>query len=510
MAFIFGTSTNYQTFADMLSRVAIGTSLQAISAVAVAGTGYVVGDIVTVDGGTSDVGASIEVLTVGGGGEILTARIRNAGLYTTTPANDATVSGGTGSGAEFTLTWDTNGWVRRRAEGCPSAVQSAAVAAGGTGYTVGDILTVSGGTFGHAATLRVLTAPAGVVGTVEVVDPGDYSAAPSNPASTTGGTGTSCTVNLTMGTGEVTVIVEGEGSGSDEIYLGWKTFFDSGSGARNMVLHGFTGFESAITYNDQPGRSPGLETATSGADFGGCYMLLSNATVTWWIRVTPRAIVCVAKIGTCYSWGGGGFVNPYATSGEWPYPIWVGGTTDLRFALPGTAQIQTGGFPDPVSSISAQARCLQVRTADGSWNSGYNSIVGSGATRNSRTDGVQTYPAGSYNLSAVGTPSEDQWYSTSVSWPQFIPTAGSPGTQTSRLLRSQFTGGDRFLRIPVTVMEGTPVQAILGEIEGIFWFDVAATGLVAENRLIEGADRYTVFPLGTRGDNWAHYALKED
>lgn len=510
MAFIFGTSTNYQTFADMLSRVAIGTSLQSISAVAAGGTGYSVGNTLTVSGGTSVIAATIEVLTVGGGGEVLTARIRNAGLYTTTPSNDVSVTGGGGSGAQFTLAWDTNGWVRRRAEGCPSAVQSAAVAAGGTGYTVGDIITVSGGTFGHSATLRVVTAPAGVVGTVAVVDPGDYTTAPSNPASTTGGTGTGCTVNLTMGTGEVTVIVEGKGSGSDKIYLGWKTFFDSGSGARNMILHGFTGFESAITYNDQPGRSPGLETASLGADFGGPYMLLTNVTVTWWIRVTPRAIVCVAKVGASYSWGGGGFLNPYATSGEWPYPIWVGGTVDQRFALPGTAQIQTGGFPDPVSSISTQARCLLVRTADGAWNSVYNSIMGSGSTRNSNPSGVQTYPAGTFTLSTIGTPSEDQWFNSSVAWPQFIPSTGVPGAQTARLLRSQFSGGGRFLRFPVTMMQGTPAQAILGEIEGIFWFDVAATGLVAENRLIEGANRYTVFPLGTRSDNWAHYALKED
>lgn len=67
---------------------------------------------------------------------------------------------------------------------------------GGTGYVVGDILTLVGGTYARPATLRVLTAPAGVVATVEVVDGGAYSVAPSSPPyTTTGGTGTGCEVD---------------------------------------------------------------------------------------------------------------------------------------------------------------------------------------------------------------------------------------------------------------------------------------------------------------------------
>jgi hypothetical protein len=76
-------------------------------------------------------------------------------------------------------------------------LQSAIVAAGGTGYTVGDILTVVGGT-GTAGSLKVTSIGSGgsVTGT-SVNSPGSYTAAPSSPASVTGGTGSGATFTLT-------------------------------------------------------------------------------------------------------------------------------------------------------------------------------------------------------------------------------------------------------------------------------------------------------------------------
>lgn len=508
MAFIFGTSPDYQAFADILRRVAIGTSLQNITAIATGGTGYVAGNILTVSGGTSVVAAQIEVLTVGGSGEVLTARIRNAGLYTTTPANDASVTGGSGTGATFTLSWGTNGWTSRRATNCANALQSAAVAVGGTGYAVNDVLTVSGGTFSSQATVRVATVDGGgAVTSVVVVNQGDYTTAPANPASTTGGSGTGCTLNLTFGSGEREIILEGSGSGSDEIIVGWKTFFDSASGARNMILHGFTGYEPALPYNDQPGRSPGLETASTGTDQGGCYVPLSNSIVTWWISVTPRRIVFVAKVGTCYGTGHLGFLNPFATAGEWPYPMFIAGSTNNRFTLPSDSTIHTSGFMDPVSASLSNAGPGLLRTADGQWRSVYNSSI-QGSNRLSRSSGEQVYPAGRIS-SPSGVPSEDSWYGNSLPWDQFIPSSGIPGTQQARLLRTTFSGGDRFVRLPATII-GTSPNVIYGEVDGCFWFDAAATGIVPENRFTDGDERFTVFNNGQRGDNWARWALRED
>ncbi|MCC6425651.1 MAG: hypothetical protein IT435_02400 [Phycisphaerales bacterium] len=508
MAFVFGTSTNYQTFADLLSDLAMGTSLQSVSAVAGGGTGYTVGDVLTISGGTSTVAATLEVLTAPAG-VIGTVRVRNAGLYQTTPANNASVTGGTGTGATFTLTWGTNGWLRRRATNVTSAAQSATVAAGGTGYTVGDTLTVSGGTNTLAAQFKVATAPGGVVGTVTLYEPGNYTAAPSNPASTTGGTGTGCTLNLTFGgSGEREVILEGSGSGSDEIYVGYRTFFDSGSGARNICMNGFTGFNSALLYDNQPGRSPGLDTASSGPDSGGAYMLLTNSTITWWVSVTPRRIIAVAKTGTCYSSGHLGFLNPFATSGEWPYPLYVAGTTTDRFRLPSSTVISSSGISDPIAQSSTHAGPGLLRTADGQWRSAANGINLS--PRAANTTGTVVFPTG--QLNGVVRLSGDDWYTAAPTnrWTAYCPNAGDPGTQNNRLLRTTQSGGDYVVRIPCTLSgsDGTVPANIYGQIDGVFWFDAAAT-IVAENRFTDGSDRFTVFQAGVRSDNWALWALKE-
>jgi hypothetical protein len=94
-------------------------------------------------------------------------------------------------------------------------VTAAAVVAGGTGYAVGDIITLPLGPntsapIGAPAQLRVVTAPAGVVGTVEVVNAINGSATPQGGSyfarqtgtiaqDTTTGSGTGFTCTLTQG-----------------------------------------------------------------------------------------------------------------------------------------------------------------------------------------------------------------------------------------------------------------------------------------------------------------------
>ena len=73
-----------------------------------------------------------------------------------------------------------------------------AVAAGGTGYTVGDTLTVVGGLGQIDTELTVSTISSGVITGVTISNAGQYATAPSNPVSVTGGTGSAATFNLTF------------------------------------------------------------------------------------------------------------------------------------------------------------------------------------------------------------------------------------------------------------------------------------------------------------------------
>lgn len=91
----------------------------------------------------------------------------------------------------------------------PQKVATAVVAAAGAGYVVGDELLVLDGD-GDPAYVTVTTIGAlGAVATVAISSAGTYSATPSSPASTNGGTGTGCTLTLTFAThvGRVLVTV---------------------------------------------------------------------------------------------------------------------------------------------------------------------------------------------------------------------------------------------------------------------------------------------------------------
>ena len=73
-----------------------------------AGTGYVVGDTLTVAGGTASTAATIRVLEVGTIGQILRQKILQVGLYSVNPSTTGNaVTGGTGTGATYNLTMNT-------------------------------------------------------------------------------------------------------------------------------------------------------------------------------------------------------------------------------------------------------------------------------------------------------------------------------------------------------------------------------------------------------------------
>ncbi len=193
MPFQRGTSTDYRDLLDKLDKFITTDSVTAV-AINAGGTGYVIGDLLTVDGGTvqGSMPARLEVLTLGGSDAIATIRVYDAGAYSVNPSTTANaVTGGSGSGATMDLTMLT----------ADTHLFAVAVNAGGTGYAVDDELTVVGGTEtdSKVARITVTAESGGVITAVEVLDAGYYSVNPSTTANAvSGGTGTNATMDLTM------------------------------------------------------------------------------------------------------------------------------------------------------------------------------------------------------------------------------------------------------------------------------------------------------------------------
>lgn len=134
-----------------------------------------------------------------GGASVASVSVGTAGTGYTSPPSVAFTGGSGGVQAVGTSTL--------------KVVGSVTITAGGTGYSVGNILTVVGGTKSTAATLTISTVSSGVVTAVTITNAGAYTAIPSNAAATTVNTGggAGCTVTLGYGVGSVVLSSSGVG-----------------------------------------------------------------------------------------------------------------------------------------------------------------------------------------------------------------------------------------------------------------------------------------------------------
>jgi hypothetical protein len=108
-----GTVITNNSVSDIGAGAAITyTLLGQRTAIVSGGSGYSAGDILTFVGGRFIKPAQVQVTAIGPGGTVtsisLASRFTNyyLGVYTSTPANPISVSGGTGNGAIFSTTWN--------------------------------------------------------------------------------------------------------------------------------------------------------------------------------------------------------------------------------------------------------------------------------------------------------------------------------------------------------------------------------------------------------------------
>lgn len=578
---------------DFLSKlITFVTSRSCTAAVVNAGgSGYAVNDVLTVSGGTSTIAVELVVTGVSSGA-VTTVRISQSGAYTSIPTNPVSVTGGGGTGATFDLTFNTdNGWtLLARSQQAASATVSAGgtghaindiltvlghgdvvtaptftiteigasagvVAAGGTGYTVNDTLTLSGGTFSTAATFNVDSVSGGVVTGVSLVSAGSYSVTPGNPVATTGGTGTGCTLTVTfdaaalvtlttagdvfheaanpastssdgsgvgatltvtyanLASGNFTCMLDGEGGGSDNIIVGLRTFTDGSS--NNLEIRGFTAETTTAGFNFQPGVSPGGHDL-SGTEQEGAYVPLDNAALTYWLFVSGRRIIGVIKVGaSTYTNFYLGFINPFGTSTDFPYPLYVGGCSSQHDRLFSSNAIGYSGMVDPIRAGNDTFGPHFYRTPDGNWNSPCNSLeVGGG--RNALDDFV-VWPAGQTGQDGVLI--DDRPGQNLIVGTDFIPNTGNPGTATFFMKQTPDSPNGRSLLWPTIIARegdgGSVPRDVHGELDGVFWSsadidDQSAIAVSEDTFTDENGERYHIFQNCNRTELFSYFCVVEE
>jgi hypothetical protein len=169
----------------------------------------------------------------------------------------------------------------------------ASISAGGTGYAVGNVITISGGTpVTVAATFTVSAVSSGVVTAVTALNFAPYTVLPTAPVSTTGGAGTGLTLtNLTWAIGS-SFTISNAGSG----YIEQPTVTFSGGGGSGAAAYASVGstpivksIASTLSFNNSAGEALRLNNANfstltdyvevrGGASVAGAYLTVGGST----------------------------------------------------------------------------------------------------------------------------------------------------------------------------------------------------------------------------------------
>jgi len=110
------------------------------------------------------------------------------------------------------------------------------------------------------------------------------------------------------------LILKGVGlSGTEEIYVGFRTYQDSGADYYNLLAGVFTGYVAGNSFDTQPGaRLSGVPA--------------HNNRIDYWLTLNGQRIALAMKVGTpvyesCYV----GKCLPYGRPSQYPYPVVCGG-----------------------------------------------------------------------------------------------------------------------------------------------------------------------------------------
>jgi hypothetical protein len=458
----------------------------------------------TTDGGGS--GCTIDLTFSAETGIITAIHIADAGVYTSQASNPVlqNTSSASGTGAKFEVTYTDTAWETKidyTAEEATAAVISAA----GTGYTVDDIVTVVGGSSTGATTVTIDSVSGGVPTAVSINTAGNYSSTPSNPAATSGGTGSGLTLTMTWADSvEERKYLMIHNTVSDQ-YIGWRGFKETDPETAYLLqCTGFTGFNSVSTpWDEQPGST------VADPDNADTYVPLSGggtpATINYWISVQDLRIATFFKIASVYPNMYVGGIDPFLTEGEYDYPQLILGC--LARKSPYTyGGDDYAGMNNPGVYLALDYRYGGpgwLRKPDGQLRQVCNwEITGGNPNYLNDHDVIQITPAGGSEYEEPDAP--NGWYYHTINWRELFTEKTIIQSSQDELKRIN----DDFMLIPNTLVSDVDLR-IFGTMRGIFSFNPDGA-ISSEDRIYIGNDIYRCFQNCNKSNRNYFIAIKEN
>ncbi|AND74871.1 putative virion structural protein [Pseudomonas phage NP1] len=288
-------------------------------------------------------------------------------------------------------------------------------------------------------------------------------------------------------------------AGADNIYTGIRSEYDAANGWFNLFLNGYTGYDPNVTsFFEQPGAiNP----------YGGSQPALFipmvpcwNAAMPYWFRATGRMFSFGVKVSTSFEGGYMGFILPYASPSQFPYPLAVGGSlipqdsdrsTTWRYSY---SDSRHSVFPIPgadttsVTTTTYNNACLYLRTPDGLWQSF------------AQRTGVTTITEMTQSL---GSPFARSGLRAGV-WPTSVRNVGAFAPR--RDYRDVLGGG--YILQPLILHQRLPIDAVWGELDGCF--AISGFSNASENTTSFSGTNYVIFQNTTRTEVHEYWALAQD
>lgn len=288
-------------------------------------------------------------------------------------------------------------------------------------------------------------------------------------------------------------------AGADNIYVGIRSEYDGAAGWYNLFLNGFAGYDpNELNFFDQPGA---IGPFGSQNPIAIPMVPLWDSSMPYWFSASGRSFRFGVKVDTLYEGGYLGFFLPYATPGQYPYPLMVGGSlvpqdtlrsSEWRYSY---VNWRHGVFPGPGASSTpnsdgSQWATCYVRTPDGLWKYVAN-----------RPNSGTAVPDGLIgpNHSITSGPSG----AARSMWPHCMNDQWTSG----KLPYRDCLGGGYVIQ-PCIILQRLPEVMVFGELEGTF--NISGFGVSSEDTAVFGGKTHVAFQNAYRNTVHEYWALSLD